>query len=128
MNMSSEEIIQSLLNYGVNQLKSVPQANQMIILYTNKNNTFILPVEDFQNTEPEKALLQKLRAADDTQLMLLVCIWRNGYSIDLPALNFRKALVALDVRNKDTLIPLLSSDSDGNPCIDLVLLKDTIGK
>lgn len=63
---------------------------------------------------------QQLQEADDSQVELLVTLWKNG-QIDLPSLAFRKALAVLHEENNKANIVL-----QGQGGLHLRLLKDTI--
>ena len=94
-----------MLEIGNELLKDQCEAQQVIVLRTEKGNTYsgISIGSDISDHTPEDGLLKALREADDPHVLYLVCIWRTK-EIDIPSMHFRKALLEMDPRNGETQI------------------------
>ena len=57
----------------------------------------------------EKALLERLTVANDTEIEYLLCVWQNG-GIDLPSYRFREMLYETDQRNTECKIFVLTQN------------------
>ena len=57
----------------------------------------------------EKALIERLTLANDTEISQILCIWQNG-GIDLPSHRFREMLCEADPRNTECKIFVLTQN------------------
>lgn len=108
------------------RLREAPEAQQAIALRSAKGGEYAFTSRDWTDPAPEEALLQRLRDSGDTEIELLVKVWQHDSCLDLPSLRFRRALLALDERNADTLILLNGADADGRPALTAVRLGKTV--
>lgn len=122
-----QERFLSLRAEAERRLSEDPEAQQLIALQSAKGGDYILPVRDWTDSLPEEAFLNELRDSGDTEIALLVCLWRDGFCLDLPSMRFRQALAALDERNADTLILMNGEDADGRPALTAIRLGQTLG-
>ena len=110
-----------------NRLSEDPAAQQLIALQSAKGKNYVFSVRDWTDPAPEEAFLNKLRDSGDTEIELLVCLWRDGMCLDLPSMRFRQALTALDERNAEALILMNGEDADGRPALTAIRLGKTLG-
>ena len=108
------------------RLHEEPGAQQAVVLRSAKGGMYVLPVRDWTDPEPEDALLHELRERGDTAIELLVCLWQQGLSPDLPSVRFRRSLLALDARNADTRILVNGEDADGRPALTAIRLGNVL--
>lgn len=104
-----DKVYNELLEIGYDLLATSGTAQQVIVLQTEKGNTYsgISIGEDRRDRTPEDALLKALQDAGDTHVLHLVCVWYTK-QIDLPSMRFRKALLEMDSRNGETQILVLT--------------------
>lgn len=84
---------------------------QAIVLYSATGNTYGTVVKDACSREmtEEKSMLAGLRAAGDTQIRYLLCMWRDG-GVDIPSLAFRRMTVELDPQNAAALLLVMTAE------------------
>ena len=126
--MTTEEIkarFRELRESAEQRLREEPEAQQVTALRSARGGIYIFSSRDWTDPAPEEALLQTLRDSGDTVIEQLVYIWQHDCCLDLPSMRFRRALLALDERNADTLILLNSMDAEGRLCPRPVPLKIT---
>ena len=122
-----QERFLSLRAEAESRLSEDPAAQQLIALQSANGKNYVFSVRDWTDPAPEEAFLNKLRDSGDTEIELLVCLWRDGLCLDLPSMRFRRALMALDERNADTLILMNGEDADGRPALTAIRLGQTLG-
>ncbi len=122
-----KEQFRALREKAERRLREEPEAQQLIALQSAKGEKYTVPVRDWTDPAPEEALLQTLRDSGGTEIKLLVCLWRDGFCLDLPSMRFRRALMALDERNADTFILMNGEDADGRPALTAIRLGKTLG-
>ncbi len=69
-------------------------------------NLFSLPICDM--TE-EKELIEKLKAAGDTEIRYVLCMWQDN-SVDIPSFAFRKMLCELDQKNQEAALFVMTTE------------------
>lgn len=62
-----------------------------------------------EDKSDEKALLERLTIANDTEIEYLLCLWQDG-GIDLPSYRFREMLYETDQRNTECKIFVLTQN------------------
>ena len=87
------------------------QYTQTIVLLTASNKEYGAVIHNAisQIKSDEKALLHKLRAASDTEIRYVLCMWANG-GVDIPSYHFRKMLFELNHKNEDAGILIRAKD------------------
>ncbi len=78
---------------------------QAIVLFSSNEHEYSAVIHNALSEEKgdERALTEKLNAAQDTQLRYVLCMWQNG-GIDLPSSAFRGILCDLNPKNADALL------------------------
>ena len=122
-----KEQFRALREKAERRLREEPEAQQLIALQSAKGEIYVFSSRDWTDPAPEEALLRTLRDSGDTEIELLVCLWQDGFCLDLPSMRFRRALTALDERNADTLILMNGEGADGRPCLNTIRLGKTMG-
>ncbi len=107
------------------RLRAEPEAQLAIALRSAKGGEYALTMRDWTDPAPEEELLRTLRDSGDTEMEQLVYIWQQDCCLDLPSMRLRRALLALDERNADTLILLNGMDAEGRLCPKPVRLGNT---
>ncbi len=87
-------------------------ADQVIALKTACGNTHILKNKGVLNGEygDEASFLKLLETAADTEILYIVCLWKDGrfnVSVDVPSMHFRQGLLKLNPKNEAAEILLL---------------------
>ncbi len=79
------------------------QFTQAIVLLSAAGNEYSAVIKNVLAEEKtdEKALLERLKKADDTEIRYCLCMWQNG-SIDIPSFAFRDMLCELNPKNSET--------------------------
>ncbi|MBE6531235.1 MAG: hypothetical protein E7679_03980 [Ruminococcaceae bacterium] len=62
-----------------------------------------------EDKSDEKALIERLTIANDTEIEYLLCLWQNG-GIDLPSYRSREMLCETDTRNTECKIFVLTQN------------------
>lgn len=76
------------INENVNGLPSP----QVTVLLTDKNNIYVA-VNDIDGS-----ICEEMTRENDTKIVKMLTMWKNG-RVDLPSINFRKALFEMDEQN-----------------------------
>lgn len=87
------------------------QYTQAIVLLSKKGNeygTIIRNVLSEDKTE-ESALLEGLRAADDTEICYILCMWGDA-CIDIPSFAFRARLCTANPQNTESKIFVMTQN------------------
>ena len=113
------EVLSQLLNYARETLEASPKTpfSQAIVLKTVKGNTYSFYMPSFAEQPEafgamEDRIVATLRDREDTAAACLLAMWADG-SVDLPSYSFREKLIALDPRNREALLPLMSMEAEG---------------
>ena len=122
-----KEQFRALREEAEHRLREEPEAQQVTALQSAKGGIYVFSSRDWTDSAPEEALLRTLRDSGDTEIELLVCLWRDGMCLDLPSMRFRQALTALDERNAEALILMNGEDADGRPALTAIRLGKTLG-
>ena len=87
---------------------------QAIVLLSVKGNEYSTLIKNALSKEKsdETALLKRIKDLNDTEIRYALCLWQDG-SIDIPSYWFRKSLCALDPKNTETLLFVMSTDGIG---------------
>ena len=88
------------------QLPRHPQAEQVSVLRTEKNQVYCLALPDAVNAQKElESFFEMLREKDDRRVSYVVAMWSTG-GAEIPSYAFRKGLLELDAGNGETLMLL----------------------
>lgn len=85
-------------------------AEQIIAVHTSKHNVYSLANHDITvgNVSDEENFAKMLAENDDTEILNLVCMWRDGM-VDLPSFHLRNLLICLNSQNLQTKLLLRGS-------------------
>ncbi len=108
------------------RLHEEPGAQQAVVLRSAMGGVYAFSLRDWTDAAPEDEVLHELRERGDTAIELLVCLWQQGLSPDLPSIRFRRSLLALDARNADTRILVNGEDADGRPALTAIRLGNVL--
>jgi len=78
---------------------------QAIVLYSANGNKYDVVIKNAcsEDRTEEKEFLAKLKAAEDTEIRYVLCMWPDN-CIDIPSFAFRKMLSDLDSKNQEALL------------------------
>ena len=87
---------------------------QAIVLLSVKGNEYSTLIKNALSKEKsdETALLKRIKDLNDTEIRYALCLWQDG-GIDIPSYWFRKSLCALDPKNTETLLFVMTTDGIG---------------
>ena len=87
------------------------QNTQAIVLCSSTKTEYSAIIKNACSREltEEKALLEKLKIANDTEIRYVLCMWQNN-EIDIPSFAFRKMMMELETKNTESLIFVLTAD------------------
>ena len=87
---------------------------QAIVLLSVRENEYSTLIKNALSKEKsdETALLKRIKDLNDTEIRYALCLWQDG-GIDIPSYWFRKSLCALDPKNTETLLFVMSTDGIG---------------
>ncbi len=101
-------MLNNLLHLAKNTLSNMEQMvgslpePQVSVLATEKN-VYIA------KNDVEGSICNELVCQNDTKIVNILTMWKNG-QVDLPSFAFRKAVLAMNSKNKDTDILLQSAE------------------
>ena len=98
------------------------QYTQALILVSSTEKEYRAVIKDALSKEmtEEKALLEELKANQDTALDYILCMWQDG-GIDIPSMAFRKLLCAMDPQNADAHLFVMTKNG-----VSVVKLANTL--
>ena len=107
-----EKMKETALNLLNNEEKD--EYTQAIVLFSATANEYGITVKNAMSKEKteEAALLEKLKAASDTEIDYVLCMWQDK-NIDIPSYSFREMLCELDKKNAECLIFVMTADGIG---------------
>ena len=78
---------------------------QVTVMLNASDNVYVYLFDDALSADRagEDALIELMRANEDTEVKYLLCSWYSG-GLDLPSYDLRKKLYHLNLRNFDTKI------------------------
>ena len=90
------------------------QYTQAIILYSSAGNEYSAIIKNACSKEQteERALLERLKMADDTEIRYVLCMWQDN-AIDITSDAFRKLMIDLDPKNMESLMFVMTAESVG---------------
>ena len=90
------------------------QYTQAMVFLSAKENEYNTLIKNALSEEKadEIALLDRMKASNDTEIRYALCLWQDG-GLDIPSYWFRESLCALDLKNTETLLFVMTSDGIG---------------
>ena len=87
---------------------------QAIVLLSVKGNEYSTLIKNALSKEKsdETALLKRIKDLNDTEIRYALCLWQDG-GLDIPSYWFRESLCALDLKNTETLLFVMTADGIG---------------
>ena len=84
---------------------------QALVLLSAKGTEYAVLVKNAlsEDISDEKALIERLTLANDTEIKQILCVWQNG-SIDLPSHRFRSMLCEANSKNAACKIFVLTKN------------------
>lgn len=87
------------------------QNTQAVVLFSAKGNEYVAVIKDTiaEDDSDETALIESLKAADDTEIKCILCMWQCG-GIDIPSYRLRKMLCELNCQNSEPVLFVMTLD------------------
>ncbi len=87
------------------------QYTQAVAFETASGNVYHAVIVNALTEEhlDEKALLEQMKAQNDTQIVKIVCLW-EGEQLDMPSYAFKMLICEMDAQNKDAQMLLLGKN------------------
>ena len=87
------------------------QHTQAVVLFSTQGNEYGRVIKDTiaEDISDEMALIESLKAADDTEIKYILCMWQ-GNAIDIPSYRLRKMLCELNCQNAESLLIVMTFD------------------
>ncbi len=106
MEQNHTEIFHQLMEEARKQIPLHPEAEQVSVLRTEKNQVYCLALPDAVNARKElEGFFGMLRETNDCRVSHVVAMWNSG-TVEIPSFAFRKGLLELDAGNRETLMLL----------------------
>lgn len=102
--------------YHAEAAKEALDADGVTVLRTAQGNEYRFPLsmrEPFEQnlTEHTQQAVDTLTQNNDTHVLYLLHVWKNGHCLDLPPHSLRKALTGLHPENQNALLMLQGEDA-----------------
>lgn len=87
------------------------QHTQAVVLFSAKGSEYGRVIKDTiaEDISDEMALIESLKAADDTEINYILCMWQ-GNTIDIPSYKLRKMLCELNCQNTESVLLVMTFD------------------
>lgn len=87
------------------------QNTQAVVLFSALGNEHGAVFRDAiaEDNSDEMALIESLKAADDTEIKYVLCMWQ-GNAIDIPSYRLRKMLCELNCQNSESVLIVMTFD------------------
>ena len=87
------------------------QHTQAVVLFSAKGSEYGRVIKDTiaEDISDEMALIESLKAADDTEIKYVLCMWQDN-TIDIPSYRLRKMLRELNCQNAESLLIVMTFD------------------
>lgn len=84
---------------------------QAVVLYSKSGAEYSMLLKNActEQLEDERALLDRLKNCNDTEIQYLMCMWADN-CIDIPSFALRKMLCEVNPKNSETLIFVMTTD------------------
>jgi hypothetical protein len=87
------------------------QHTQAVVLFSAQGNEYGRVIKDTiaEDISDEMALIESLKAADDTEIKYILCMWQ-GNTIDIPSYRLREMLRELNCQNAESVLIVMTVD------------------
>lgn len=88
------------------------QYTQAVVFLSAKGNEYSTYIKNAlsENMADEIALLEKMKNVNDTEICYVLCLWQDNKCIDVPSYAFRELLCALNPKNAEALLFVMTAD------------------
>ena len=88
------------------------QYAQAVVFLSTKGNEYSTLIKNALSKEKadETALLKEMKNVNDTEICYVLCMWQADKCIDIPSYNFRELLCALNPKNAEALLFVMTAD------------------
>ena len=85
---------------------------QAVVLLSAKGNEYSTLIKNALSKEKadETAFLEGIKNVNDTEICYVLCMWQADKSIDFPSFDFRKLLCALNPKNTEALLFVMTAN------------------
>ena len=84
---------------------------QAIVLFSATGKEYSVRIKNALSQEKtdETALIKTIKESGDTEIGCVLCMWQD-HGIDIPSYAFRESLCALDPKNSESLMFVMTAD------------------
>ena len=84
---------------------------QAIVLFSATGKEYSVRIQNALSQEKtdETALIKTIKESGDTEIGCVLCMWQD-HGIDIPSYAFRESLCALDPKNSESLMFVMTAD------------------
>ena len=88
------------------------QYTQAVVLLSAMGNEYSTLIKNALSEEKadENALLERMKNVNDTEICYALCMWQDNQCVDIPSYAFREWLCALNPKNTETLLFVMTAD------------------
>ena len=85
---------------------------QAVVLLSAKENEYSTLIKNALSKEKadETAFLEGIKNVNDTEICYVLCMWQVDKCIDIPSFDFRKLLCALNPKNTEALLFVMTAN------------------
>ena len=85
---------------------------QTVVLLSAKENEYSTLIKNALSKEKadETAFLEGIKNVNDTEICYVLCMWQADKCIDIPSFDFRKLLCALNPKNTEALLFVMTAN------------------
>ena len=85
---------------------------QAVVLLSAKENEYSMLIKNALSKEKadETAFLEGIKNVNDTEICYVLCMWQADKCIDIPSFDFRKLLCALNPKNTEALLFVMTAN------------------
>ena len=85
---------------------------QAVVLLSAKENEYSTLIKNALSKEKadETAFLEGIKNVNDTEICYVLCMWQADKCIDIPSFDFRKLLCALNPKNTEALLFVMTDN------------------
>ena len=85
---------------------------QAVVLLSSKENEYSTLIKNALSKEKadETAFLEEIKNVNDTEIRYVLCMWQADKCIDIPSFAFRKLLCALNPKNTEALLFVMTAN------------------
>ena len=85
---------------------------QAVVLLSAKENEYSTLIKNALSKEKadETAFLEGIKNVNDTEICYVLCMWQADKCIDIPSFDFRKLLCALNPKNTEALLFVMTAN------------------